>query len=32
MKFFLYTFLGSAFLLVGILALAFIHQSPDRRT
>ena len=26
-KFFLYTFLGSAFLLVGILALAFIHQS-----
>ncbi len=25
-KFFLYTFLGSAFLLVGILALAFIHQ------
>ena len=27
LKFFLYTFLGSAFLLVGILALAFIHQS-----
>jgi NADH-quinone oxidoreductase subunit M len=26
-KFFLYTFLGSAFLLVGILALAFIHLS-----
>ncbi len=26
-KFFLYTFLGSAFLLVGILALAFIHES-----
>jgi NADH-quinone oxidoreductase subunit M len=26
-KFFLYTFFGSAFLLVGILALAFIHQS-----
>ncbi|HWD56605.1 MAG TPA: NADH-quinone oxidoreductase subunit M [Acidimicrobiales bacterium] len=26
-KFFLYTFLGSAFLLVGILALAFIHQA-----
>ena len=26
-KFFLYTFLGSAFLLVGILALAFLHQS-----
>ena len=26
-KFFLYTFLGSAFLFVGILALAFIHQS-----
>jgi NADH-quinone oxidoreductase subunit M len=26
-KFFLYTFLGSAFLLVGILSLAFIHQS-----
>jgi NADH-quinone oxidoreductase subunit M len=26
-KFFLYTFLGSAFLLVGILTLAFIHQS-----
>jgi NADH-quinone oxidoreductase subunit M len=26
-KFFLYTFLGSAFLLVGILAVAFIHQS-----
>jgi NADH-quinone oxidoreductase subunit M len=26
-KFFVYTFLGSAFLLVGILALAFIHQS-----
>ena len=25
-KFFLYTFLGSAFLLVGILALAFLHQ------
>ncbi len=25
-KFFLYTFLGSAFLLVGIVALAFIHQ------
>ncbi|MCL4423186.1 MAG: NADH-quinone oxidoreductase subunit M [Actinobacteria bacterium] len=25
-KFFVYTFLGSAFLLVGILALAFIHQ------
>jgi NADH-quinone oxidoreductase subunit M len=27
LKFFLYTFLGSAFLLVGILVLAFIHQS-----
>ncbi len=27
LKFFLYTFLGSAFLLVGILTLAFIHQS-----
>jgi NADH-quinone oxidoreductase subunit M len=27
LKFFLYTFLGSAFLFVGILALAFIHQS-----
>ncbi len=27
LKFFLYTFLGSAFLLVGILALAFLHQS-----
>ncbi len=26
-KFFLYTFLGSAFLLVGILVLAFLHQS-----
>jgi len=26
-KFFLYTFLGSAFLLVGILALAFLHES-----
>jgi len=26
LKFFLYTFLGSAFLLVGILAVAFIHQ------
>ncbi len=26
-KFFVYTFAGSAFLLVGILALAFIHQS-----
>ncbi len=26
-KFFIYTFLGSAFLLVGILALAFIHQA-----
>ncbi len=26
-KFFLYTFLGSAFLLVGILTIAFIHQS-----
>jgi NADH-quinone oxidoreductase subunit M len=26
-KFFLYTFFGSAFLFVGILALAFIHQS-----
>jgi NADH-quinone oxidoreductase subunit M len=26
-KFFIYTFTGSAFLLVGILALAFIHQS-----
>src|SRR6202041_3584879 len=26
-KFFLYTFLGSAFLLVGILTLAFIHQA-----
>ncbi|MHB1584612.1 MAG: complex I subunit 4 family protein [Acidimicrobiales bacterium] len=25
-KFFVYTFLGSAFLLVGILALAFLHQ------
>jgi NADH-quinone oxidoreductase subunit M len=29
-KFFLYTFLGSAFLLVGILALAFIHQSQTK--
>ncbi len=27
MKFFVYTFLGSAFLLVGILSLVFIHQS-----
>jgi NADH-quinone oxidoreductase subunit M len=27
LKFFLYTFLGSAFLLVGILAVAFLHQS-----
>jgi NADH-quinone oxidoreductase subunit M len=27
LKFFLYTFLGSAFLLVGILTLAFIHES-----
>jgi NADH-quinone oxidoreductase subunit M len=27
LKFFLYTFLGSAFLLVGILVLAFIHES-----
>ena len=26
-KFFIYTFAGSAFLLVGILAVAFIHQS-----
>ena len=26
MKFFVYTFLGSAFLLVGIVAVAFIHQ------
>ncbi|HXQ18093.1 MAG TPA: NADH-quinone oxidoreductase subunit M [Acidimicrobiales bacterium] len=26
-KFFVYTFLGSAFLLVGILVLAFLHQS-----
>jgi NADH-quinone oxidoreductase subunit M len=26
-KFFLYTFLGSAFLFVGILALAFLHES-----
>ncbi|MHB1518305.1 MAG: complex I subunit 4 family protein [Acidimicrobiales bacterium] len=26
-KFFIYTFTGSAFLLVGILAIAFIHQS-----
>jgi len=26
LKFFLYTFLGSAFLLVGIVAVAFIHQ------
>ncbi len=26
-KFFVYTFLGSAFLLVGILAIAFLHQS-----
>ncbi len=26
-KFFVYTFLGSAFLLVGILALAFVHES-----
>jgi NADH-quinone oxidoreductase subunit M len=26
-KFFIYTFLGSAFLLVGILVLAFLHQS-----
>ena len=25
-KFFVYTFLGSAFLLVGIVAVAFIHQ------
>ena len=29
-KFFLYTFLGSAFFLVGILALAFIHQSQTK--
>ncbi len=27
LKFFIYTFAGSAFLLVGILAIAFIHQS-----
>lgn len=27
LKFFLYTFLGSGFLLVGIVAVAFIHQS-----
>ena len=26
MKFFVYTFLGSAFLLVGIVVLAFVHQ------
>jgi len=28
-KFFIYTFLGSAFLLVGILVLAFVHQSQS---
>jgi NADH-quinone oxidoreductase subunit M len=28
-KFFIYTFAGSAFLLVGILAVAFIHQSQS---
>ncbi len=28
-KFFIYTFFGSAFLLVGILALAFVHQSQS---
>jgi NADH-quinone oxidoreductase subunit M len=28
-KFFIYTFTGSAFLLVGILAVAFIHQSQS---
>jgi NADH-quinone oxidoreductase subunit M len=30
-KFFVYTFLGSAFLLVGIVALAFIHQRQTGR-
>jgi NADH-quinone oxidoreductase subunit M len=30
-KFFLYTFLGSAFLLVGIVAVAFIHQRQTGR-
>jgi NADH-quinone oxidoreductase subunit M len=30
-KFFIYTFAGSAFLLVGILAVAFIHQSQTGR-
>ena len=29
-KFFLYTFVASAFMLVGILALVFIHAEPDR--
>lgn len=29
MKFFVYTFLGSAFLLVGAIALAFMHQSQS---
>jgi NADH-quinone oxidoreductase subunit M len=29
-KFFVYTFTGSAFLLVGILAIAFLHQSQTR--
>jgi NADH-quinone oxidoreductase subunit M len=29
-KFFVYTFLGSAFLLVGIVALAFVHQNQTR--
>ncbi len=31
MKFFVYTFAGSAFLLVGILALAFIHERQTGR-
>jgi NADH-quinone oxidoreductase subunit M len=31
-KFFVYTFAGSAFLLVGILSLVFIHQSQTRIT
>ena len=30
-KFFVYTFLGSAFLLVGIVALAFIHEHQTGR-
>ncbi len=29
-KFFIYTFAGSAFLLVGILAIAFLHQSQTK--